>query len=94
MGDPVTGAEKNVFGAASTYHDITGMPLETGIGSLPHDQQAQLHCNVIEHREGKASADAMRKKLADAKKFTSAAETLAAEGVNPTPWRPAIVNEE
>lgn len=77
MGDPVTGAERNVFGADATYHDITGMPLENGRGALPHDQQAMLHCDVIEQRDGKAAADAMRAKL-------KAAKSKGAEGHNQT----------
>ena len=68
-GDPLPpGAERNVFGANSTYHPITGMPLETGIGAAPHHVQAQHHCNVIEQREGKEAADAMRAKLHEATK--------------------------
>lgn len=56
-------AEKHVFGAAAQIHPITKMALETGSGSLPADQQAQIHCDVIEHHHGKHAAEEMRAKL-------------------------------
>ena len=57
-------AEKNTFGADVKLHPITKMPLEQGRGALPHDQQAMMHCDVIEHQHGKHHADAMRRELA------------------------------
>lgn len=92
MGDPVTGADRNVFGANSAYHDITGMPLENGRGALPIDQQALLHCNVIEQREGKAAADAMRAKLKAAPSKGSAGNnqtTQSIAGIEKSEGKPA-----
>ncbi len=64
---PLNLTERLVFGEEATRHPITGIPIELGSGALPADQQAILHCQVIEETEGRAAADAMRKKLADAK---------------------------
>lgn len=75
-------AEKNIFGADAKYHPITLMPLEQGIGALTIAQQAQIHCQIIESRDGKTAADAMRRKLAAAAKFDADATILAAEGVS------------
>lgn len=74
-------AEKNVFGDEAAYHPITLMPLERGVGALSADQQAELHCVVIEHRHGKAAAEAMRRKLADAARLSADMKTAAADGV-------------
>lgn len=59
-------AQKNVFGEDAKLHPITMMPLEQGSGALPHDQQAQIHCDYIERTQGKLAADAMRAKVAAA----------------------------
>jgi hypothetical protein len=92
MGDPVpAGAERNVFGANSTYHEVTGMPLETGIGALPADKQADLHVGVIHQRHGKAAADEMRAKLDAYRKVKSdedAAVKIGAPLPEPAPSSP------
>ena len=56
-------ADKNVFGADVKLHPVTHMPLESGIGALPDDEQARMHCNMIEANGDKDAADAMRAKL-------------------------------
>lgn len=66
-------AEKHVFGTDAQIHPITKMALETGSGCLPPDQQAQIHCDVIEHHHGKKAADDMRAQL------KAAADLAAAE---------------
>jgi hypothetical protein len=60
---PLTDIEKAVYGADARRHPLTGLPLESGIGCAPADVQALGHLTVIEETEGKAAADAMRKKL-------------------------------
>jgi hypothetical protein len=59
----MTRMEMRVFGVDSKLHPITNMPLEQGVGAWPPDQQALLHCQIIEERDGKPAADAMRRKL-------------------------------
>jgi hypothetical protein len=70
--------ERRTFGVNVKLHPITEMPLEVGFGALPGDVQALQHCDAIQYREGKAAADAMRKKLADVKAMKTAQSTLAA----------------
>ena len=70
-------SEQHVFGVQAQIHPITKMALETGSGALPPDQQAQLHCDVIEHQHGKHAGDAMRAALKAAAYETAAAEKLA-----------------
>ncbi len=72
--DDLTPSERRVFGDRARRHPVTGMVLEDGIGAGPHDRQAAAHCALIEQRHGKVAADAMRKRLAEAK----AAEASAA----------------
>jgi hypothetical protein len=75
--EPLTVLEKQTFGADARRSSITGRILEQGIGALPVRQQEYLHCHAIERQHGKAAADAMRKKLADADKFVTAQKDMA-----------------
>lgn len=54
---------QSVFGQHADIHPVTHMPLENGSGALPPDQQAQIHCDVIEQKQGKAAGDEMREKV-------------------------------
>lgn len=83
--DPVSRAEMNVFGEGAKAHPVTGMALETGIGSLPEKQQAYLHLNVIHHHHGKDAADEMRGKV-DA--YYTVAKDVAAAKVLHIPLPP------
>jgi hypothetical protein len=55
--------ERKTFGDAVKIHPITDRPIEHGVGSLPEEVQAELHCRDIEQEQGKAAADAIRAKL-------------------------------
>ena len=79
---PLYGAQANVFGADSDVHPVTKMPLEKGIGALPHRQQAELHCVQIHLRDGKEAADEMRQKLADADRLATVKSALATDHVS------------
>lgn len=73
-------SERHVFGVDATIHPITKMALETGSGALPPDQQARIHCDVIEHQHGKHAGDKMRALLkATADEAAAAAELAEAE---------------
>jgi hypothetical protein len=61
--EPLSVLEKHTFGADAKRNPVTGMVLEQGVGAWPADQQALLHCQIIEERDGNAAADAMRRKL-------------------------------
>jgi len=56
-------AEMNVFGEGAQAHPVTGMAIERGIGALSEQDQAHMHCDVIEHHHGKHHADKMRAKV-------------------------------
>ena len=61
--DPASRAEMNVFGEGAKAHPVTGMALEQGIGALSEQEQAHMHCDVIEHHHGKHHADIMRARV-------------------------------
>lgn len=56
-------AIEHVFGANAEIHPVTGRPIETGIGALPVDRQAELHIADVEREEGVETADEMRRQL-------------------------------
>lgn len=56
---------QQVFGADHKTHPVTGLPLESGIGSLPEKEQGYSQCDVMEQTQGKEAADAMRQKIKD-----------------------------
>jgi hypothetical protein len=55
--------ETKVYGDGYEVHPITRMPLERGFGALSPYQQALMHCDVIQQREGNLAADIMRARL-------------------------------
>jgi hypothetical protein len=56
--------EKAVFGSDAKRHEVTGMILEKGSGSLSPDLQARrVHLPYIASTQGAAVADAMLIKL-------------------------------
>jgi hypothetical protein len=57
-------AEQRTFGESVQFHDLSGLPLEVGIGCLPPDVQAlHMHCDIIEARDGPVAAGALRFRL-------------------------------
>ena len=61
---PLTRVEKLVYGEDGVRHPISGYCIERGYGALSPDLQAEmLHLPAIERAEGKAAADAIRRKL-------------------------------
>lgn len=71
--------EAIVFGDDAKLHPITNLPLEQGVGALsPRLQAYRMHLPLIEQRDGKEAAAAMRKRLEDADKFVAAQTGMAA----------------
>ena len=78
----LTPAQKLVFGADAKLHPVTGMPLETGKGALPDQQQALIHLGYIEREQGKDVALAMYEKIMGAGKAAELRERMKAAGAD------------
>lgn len=64
LGPPPRGNDDIVFGAGHRKHEITGLPLEEGLGALPPDVQAvNVHLPQIYETQGEAAHGVMKKKL-------------------------------
>jgi hypothetical protein len=60
---PLTVPEKLVFGVDAQRHPITGYVLEQGYGALSENEQAELHCRIIDAEEGRAAGNELRRKV-------------------------------
>jgi hypothetical protein len=59
---PLTVMEKNTFGPDARRHQTTGYVLEQGYGALPENEQAELHCRIIDAEDGRAAGNELRRK--------------------------------
>jgi hypothetical protein len=62
--DKVDRMTQAVYGHDCKFHDITGLPLQQGIGHLDHDLQALAdHLPIIAKRHGVAVAKEMKERI-------------------------------
>jgi hypothetical protein len=55
---------ERVFGSSHKLHDLTGLPLEGGIGARSPDEQALIyHIPIIAERDGNIAAGVMKRKI-------------------------------